>query len=374
MKQGGTLKMRIAIDKNELAQALDTVLKAVPTGKVTVQILEGVLLTAGSGKLCITCNNLESAIRLEIDCEVIQDGSVVVNSKLFNEIVKKMPNEELDIVTNEKEMSIEAGKTIMKLPLFKAEFPEMQTVIEKGRLVLDKITFSELVSKVAFAVYVGEEKPVYTAIKIDVNAGEINVVATDTYTLALQRKKIDAPDISVLLNGKSLEGISKVITGEGTVKISIGENIVVLNSDNIQASARTVEGNFLDYNRWLSTKHETQVQIDKRILMQSLERAILVLETGAKGSVVNALKVSSTTDGLSLKNSGQKGSFDEKIPGGIKGSDFMIGVDPRRVIDCLKHIDAKEVVLNFSGEKTPLFITPVDGDDFVYIIPLVRTR
>ncbi|OPX46361.1 DNA polymerase III subunit beta [Ruminiclostridium hungatei] len=368
--------MKIAIDKGELVKALDIVLKVAPVGKVNTQILEGVLLeSADNGKLHLTCNNLETAIKLTVECEIIEPGNVVVNSKLFSEIIKKMPDEEIDILTNDREMNIEAGKTVMKLPILKGEYPGMQTITEKGRMVISKSIFSELISKVAFTVYDGEEKPVYSGIKIDILGGRINVIATDTYTFALQRRSMNAPDISTLLNGKSLEGMSKVLSGEENISLSIGENMAVLYTDNIQANIRTVEGSFLDYKRWISIAHETQVSVDRKSIMKSLERAALVLETGAKGSVVNALEVSSNTGGLTLKSSGQKGSFDEKIPGDIKGSDFKkIGIDPRRVMDCLKCIDDKEVILNFSGEQTPLFITPVEGDDYIYIIPLVRTR
>lgn len=367
--------MKIAIDKNELVKALDTVLKAVPVGKVTVQILEGVLLEADNGKLHLTCNNLESAIKYTLDCEVINPGSAVVNSKLFNEIIKKMPDEELDILTSDKEMSIEAGKTVMKLLIMKAEYPEMpMSGFEKARFEIEQRIFSEMINGVAFAIYDGEEKPALTGIKIDIENNIMNIVAIDGFMMAWKKSLVSAPDASILLNGKPLENISKALDSEGNVQVIMGDNIALLSADNIQLSVRVIDGSFMNYKRFVPPEYSTSVRIVTRDLSRSLERSVLVLETGAKGSVDIPLKLTSKADGLKLALGSGKGSFDEEVSGDIAGKDIEIGLDPRRLITCLRHIGDKEIMLNFTAKEAPVFITPVEGDQFIYMVLPVRFK
>lgn len=366
--------MKIAIDKNELAQALDTVTKAVPTGKVVIQVLEGILIEANDGKLSIVKNNLESAIKHTVSCEVIKPGKAIVNAKMICEIVRKMPNEELDIVVEDKKMTIEAGKAVMKVPVVEAEYPGLPSVTEIASFEIDKKVFADSVNGVAFAVYDGQEKPALTGINIVIENGIAEIVAIDGYMVAYRRISLSAQNSTALLNGKSLENVVRSIGEEGTLTVSLSDNIAMLVTEDTQIMVRAVDGTFMNYKRFMLTENTTKVRVNATELTKSLERALLVFETGAKGSVGEALKITSKGESLSLTMKGDKGTFNEEIFCDISGDKIEIGLDPRRILTCLKHIEDKEVLLGFSGTLAPAFIMPIDGDSFKYIVMAVRTK
>lgn len=366
--------MKIAISKNELMQSLDIVTKAVPTGKVIIPVLEGVLLDASEGKLNIVKNNLESAIKRTIDCEIIKAGKAIINAKMICDIVRKMPDEELDIVVENKKMTIEAGKAVMKVPVIDTEYPGLPDVVEKARFEIDKQAFVDAITSVAFAVYEGEEKPALTGISINIEDSMADIVAIDGFMLAFRKITLAAPNTSTLLSGKSLESAVKSLGEEGTVLMSLADNVAMLITDSTQITVRSVEGTFMNYKRFILSNFTTKVRINTKELVQSLERALLVFDTGAKGSVGEPLKIISKIESLNLTMKGDKGTFDEEIICEINGEKIEIGLDPRRVITCLKHINDKEIVLSFAGENAPLFIAPIEGDSYKYMVMAVRTK
>lgn len=366
--------MKIAIDKNELAQALDTVTKAVPTGKVVIQALEGLLIEADDGKLSIIKNNLEAAIKRIVDCEVIKPGKAIVNAKMICEIVRKMPNEELDIVVEDKKMTIEAGKTVMKVPVVEAEYPSLPIVTENASFEIDKKLFVNAVNGVSFAVYEGEGKAALTGIKINIEDGNAEFVAIDGYTVAYRKIALPAQNSTALLSGKSLENVVSSIGEEGALTVALSENIAMLIAEDTQVMVRVVEGTYMNYKRYMLTEITTKVRVNVTELTKSLERALLVFETGAKGSVGEALKITSKGESLSLTIKGEKGTFDEEIFCDISGDKIEIGLDPRRILTCLKHVENKEVLLGFSGSLAPAFIMPTEGDSFKYMVMAVRIK
>ncbi|WP_024834129.1 DNA polymerase III subunit beta [Ruminiclostridium josui] len=367
--------MKIAIDKSTLVQALDTVTKAVPTaGKVIQPMLECILFEAKDGTLKLVKNNLESTIEYPIECEVISPGSAIVNAKMVCDIARKMPDEELDIIVEDKKMNLEAGKAVMKMAVIDSDYPGIPDITSKISFEVAKKLFVDAINGVAFAVYEGEEKPTLTGIKINIEDGKAEFVAIDGYMVAWQSFKIDAPEADTLLCGKSLENVSKSITGEGMVNIDLSDNFALITTDNIKVSVRVVEGTYMNYKRYAPSKFKTEVRINTKELTQSLERAMLVFESGAKGVISEPLKITSKADSIRLEMKSEKGSFDEEIFCNVFGEDVKIGLDPRKLITCLKHVTDKEIILGFSGEIAPAFIMPVEGENYRYMILPVRTK
>jgi DNA polymerase-3 subunit beta len=367
--------MKIAIDKNILVNALDTVVKAVPTGKVVIQALEGILIEASDGKLSIVKNNLESAIKHTVKCEVIKPGKAIVNAKMISDIVHKMPDEELDITVQDKKMTIEAGKAVMKVPVIEAEYPGLPDITEKARFEIDKKTLVNAINGVAFAVFEGEDKPALTGIKLVIENNLADIVAIDGYMVAYRKISLSAPNSTALLSGKSLENAVKSIGENGIVTVILSDNMAMLVTEDTQINVRAVDGTYMNYRRYMQTEIITTACVNSRELVRSLERALLVFETGAKGSVSEPLKIISKGESLNLTMHGDKGTFDEEIfCGDISGDKIEIGLDPRRILTCLKHIDSKEVMLGFAGNLGPAFIMPVEGDSYKYMVMAVRTK
>jgi len=364
--------MKISIDKSILVSALDTVTKAA-SGKTTLPILEGVLLETTYNSLCLTRNNTDIAIKLKVDCEVIQQGAVVVNAKLFSDIVKRLPDEEIDILTTDKKMDIEAGQTHMEIAIVPAGgFPAMPEVKVKASFEIEQQTLKEMVNGVAFAVSEDENRPSLTGICINIKNGQLDVVGIDGYMAAWHKMSTDLDDIQILPKGKDFDSICRLLD-KGPVTISASDNLCELATENMRVTLRVVTGEYLNYKGIIPTEFETTAKIKTKDFQQTLERSLLFREQ-SEGKCRGAMIINVTQKGFKLTLSGGNGVFDEDFTADVNGGDLRIGFDPMKIYDCLKRIEDKEVNLKFTTNVGPCVIAPVEGDGYVYMVLPVRTN
>ena len=242
--------MKIAIDKSALISELDTVSKAAPSGKVMLPILEGVLLEAHDNQLHFSRNNLDVAIKRTVGCEVIEPGIVVVNAKLFTDIIRRMPDEEIDITTNDKKMDIEAGNTHMEIQVVShLGFPSMPEVKVKTSFEIDQQVLKTMVSRVAFAVAVDETRPSLTGICINAHGNMLDVVGIDGYMMAWYKTALNLGDLRILPKGVDLENICRLLD-KGNVKVSASENLIELVTDNMRVTLRALDGEYMNFRHW----------------------------------------------------------------------------------------------------------------------------
>ena len=84
--------MNIICNKNQLAKGAGIVSRAV-SGKTTLPILECILLDASSGEFTLIGNDLDMGIKTVLDANIKEQGTIAVNAKIFNEIIRKLPDE-----------------------------------------------------------------------------------------------------------------------------------------------------------------------------------------------------------------------------------------------------------------------------------------
>lgn len=364
--------MKISIDKSILVSALDIVSKAAPTGKVILTILEGILLEAQNGQLHFTRNNLDVAIKYTVNCEVFEPGQVVVNARLFTDLIKRMPDEEIDIKTSDRKMEIEAKQTRMEIGIIPPDgFPGMPDVKAKASFEIEQQSLKEMVSKVAFATATDElHGASLTGICINIKDGALDVVAIDGYMMAWRKMKTDLVDLRILPKGVDLENICKLLDN-GNVKVSVSENHTELIAENMRVTLRAINGDFLNYKAILPEKFGTTARIKTKEFQQALERSLIFREA-SEGKLNSYMTINVTQKGFKLTLAGSSGTFDEDFPIDVDGEDLKIGFDSLKIYNCLKHIDDKEVVIKFSSNLGPCVIVPTESDSYAYMVLPVR--
>jgi DNA polymerase-3 subunit beta len=363
--------MKISIGKSELVSALDTVSKAAPGGKVTLAILEGVLIEAQGNQVHFTRNNLDIAIKYTVECEVYEQGETVVNARLFTDIIKRMPDDGIDIKTTDNRMDIEAGQTHMEITVVPAAgYPGLPVVETKSSFIIEQQILREMINGVAFAVSDDENRTSLTGICINIKNGILDVVAIDGFKMAWRKMPVDLADLRILPKGLDLEIISRLLE-KGDVRISASDNLVELVTDNIQVTLRTVEGEYMNYKAILPSEFETTARIKVREFQQALERSLLFREVSG-GKVKGAMVINITQKGFKLTLSGSNGMFDEDFLADVDGKNLKIGFDSLKLHDCLKHIEDKEVDMKFTTNIGPCVMVPVEGDEYTYMVLPVR--
>ena len=367
--------MKFTCNQQTLAKALNTVSKAV-SNRTTIPILKGIMIKAtDEGKLILTASDLEISIKKEIEANVEEAGAFVVMAKLFSDIVRKLPNEEILI-------SDDASGTVVIKTSFSEfnvvsfptdEFPEIGNREEGSETVsIDRNIFKEMIRKTSFAASIDESKGVLTGILTEIEEDNIKMVSLDGFRLALVKEsmKSEVPN-KFIIAAKVMNEISKIISEdeeEGDIIISLGEKREVINIGSNEIIIRRMEGEFIRYNDILPADNTTNLIVSREMLLESIERASLLSREGKN----NLIKMIIKNDLMTITSRSEEGNVKEEIIVEKNGSDLEIGFNSKFVLDVLKVIDDEQITLNFKSGVSPCVVKPVDGDQYEYLILPVR--
>lgn len=367
--------MKFKCSQQTLAKALNTVSKAVST-RTTLPILKGILIEAkADGTLILTASDLEISIQKKIEAEVYQEGSVVVISKLFGDIIRKLPNEDISIEeTEDKSILIKTNSsefTVMSLPV--DEFPKIgEKEKDTEVLAFNREIFKDMVRKTAFAASIDESKGILVGILTEIDETSVKMVSLDGFRLALAKENMNsAAKNKFIISAKIMNEISKIVSDDDSdfdINIYLGEKKAVFNIANTEVVLRLMEGEFIKYRDIIPTDGTIKVIIGKEILLESIERASLLAKEGKN----NLIKMTIRNNLLTVTSRSEEGNVKEEIIMEKTGDDLEIGFNSKFVIDVLKVIDDEEVSMVFKTGTSPCVVRPVEGDAYEYLILPVR--
>ena len=367
--------MKFTCNQQTLAKALNTVSKAV-SNRTTIPILKGIMIKAtDENHLVLTASDLEISIKKEIEADVQEPGAFVVMAKLFSDIIRKLPNE--DILIQEDESGSVVIKTsfsefnVVSFPT--DEFPEIGNKEEGSEMItLDSNILKEMIRKTSFAASIDESKGVLTGILTEIEEDNIKMVSLDGFRLALVKEymKSAAPN-KFIIAAKVMNEISKIISDEEEsedITISLGEKREVINIGSNEIVIRRMEGEFIRYNDILPADNTTKLTVNRNMLLESIERASLLSREGKN----NLIKMIIKNDLMTITSRSEEGNVKEEIIVEKTGNDLEIGFNSKFVLDVLKVIDDEQISLNFKSGVSPCVVKPVDGDQYEYLILPVR--
>lgn len=365
--------MKILIEKSKLVQAVDAVMKAVKK-KSTSPILEGILIDTTYNGIKLTGTDTKTSIQYRVDCTVVKPGTVVIEAGLFSEIIRSM-SDEIDISVNSSLLTtLKSGKTKIDIKGLDAKgFPSMPEITADAKTFeVDQQIFKEMVSRVSFAVVNDIRRPMLAGIYISVYKGNIDLVATDGFHMAIRTTTIQSSDVSVLVDAKTLETVTKAFE-TGNITVSITDTQVQFKSENIRVAMRTMNRTYVAYNSILPREYATKFKIKPSKLLNSINKAMLLITEPDKKC--SPLIIDIKGDSLNLSISTSLGNFDDEIPVDISGKDLKIAFDPKLLTNCLRKIEDDEIEVKFVGENSPVIFQPIeDKNDFLYFALPVRIK
>lgn len=365
--------MKFSCEKATLISAVGISSRAV-SSKSTIPALEGLLIQADS-RLKITGYNLETGITTEAAAEVEQPGSIVISSKLFGEIVRKMPDEMITVSVDDKLMvNVKCGKSSFHIMGVQAEdYPELPDSDFSSSVELSQTFLKAMISQTIFSVSDNDSRPIHTGCLFEIRDGALTVVAVDGFRLALRREAIENTDgrqFSFVVPGQALKEVER-ICGEGgeTVRLSLGQRHIMFEIGDSTLVCRLLEGEFLDYKKAVPRTGSIRITAVTKQLAQSLERVSLIISEQTKSPVRLVFE-----DGLvKLSTNNALGKAYDECPVSGNGEGLEIGFNNRYLSDALKAAPADEVTLELSSGVSPCVIAPADGTDgFLYMVLPVR--
>lgn len=369
--------MKFICDRTELAEAVNIVQKAVPSNS-TMPVLEGILIKAQGNKVILMGNDLEIGIECIIDAEIQSTGSVVVNSKLFGEIIRKLTGDVLYFDVNSNNVTnIKCGNSKFKITGIESlEFPEVQKFESKNEIKITQKQLKELVRQTIFAVGTSEAKLILTGCFFEAWENNISMVAVDGFRLALKKIVCDETVISggnaagIVIPAKTLNELVKIIEDcDDEIKIIYTEKNIRFEFDNVTFVSRLLEGDYIDYKRIIPSEFKTTLKTDVRSLLQAVERASLIITSDVnKAPVILDIRGGA----IELTCETQAGRVEEVIPVDFIGDEFKIGFNNKFLYDALKAATSENIKINLIGKESPCLIEPEEGDDYKFIVLPVR--
>ena len=371
--------MKFICEKEKLLKGINSVLRGIPT-RTTMPILEGILIQSNKDKIKLTTYDLELGIEYIVDSNIEEEGSTVVNSVMFSEIIRKLPNNDIKItLDNNNLLVIECEGSVYKLSTMNPlEFPELPKIDIEKSLETEQKILKDMIKKTIFAVSMEENRPIFTGCLFEVINNKINVVAIDGSRMGWVSnnltKKID--EFKVVIPGKTLNEVNKIITDSyDDIKIGVSKNQAIFEMENCKIVTRLLEGEFLNYRSVIPTNWETKIRVDKNILQNCLERVSLISSSLIEKEKKYPVKIKIEIGKITISCTNQTGDAKEEIFLQTEGKNLEIGVNPKYFLDALKVIEDEEIFIEFGTSISPCVIKPVEIEkEYTYMILPIRMR
>ena len=360
--------MKIVCSKSNLVKGVSIVSKAVPS-KTTMPILECILIDASTDVIKLTANDMELGIETSIEGDIVERGIIALNARIFSEIVRKLPDNDVTIETDtDNQTLITCEKAKFNIAAQSGEDFSYLPVIEKeDYITVSEFTLKEVIRQTIFSIADNDTNKMMTGELFEIEENILKVVSLDGHRISIRKielKENYAPN-KVIVPGKTLQEISKIIGGEAEadVDISFTKNHIVFEFDKTVVVSRLIEGDYFKIDQMLSSDYETKVRMNKKELLDCIDRATLLIKEGDKKPIIIDIR----DESMELKIKSQIGSMDEEIFITKEGKDLMIGFNPKFLIDALRVIDDEEVDLYYMNAQAPCFIKD-EKQSYIYLI------
>lgn len=363
--------MKINVMRSDLAEAVTIVSRAV-SSKATIPALEGILIKAYGSKLNISGYDLEIGINTNIDASISQQGEIVVSAKYFSEIVRKLPEEVVCIETDDRMITyITSGHAEYQIVgMNSSEYPDLPAFEETEGFEVENDLLKEMIRQTVYAVSDNNSKPIYTGSLFEIENKVFKIVAIDGYRMAIRQEAIDS-DINTqfVVPGKTQQEVLKISgSDEEKVYISVGQRNIIFKIGEYSIISRLIEGTFLDYNSTIPKTAKTELTVNTRLLISSVDRMSLL--NGDK--LQSPVRCNFSGDEIKLSCSSSIGKANDVLSVPINGEDVEIGFNNRYLLDALRNVDSDEIKISLNGSLSPMIIRPVSGDSFISLVVPMR--
>lgn len=360
--------MKLICSKASLLKGVSIVSKAVPS-RTTMPILNCILIDASANEIKLTANDMELGIETVIEGEIVERGIIALDAKFFSEIVRKLPDNDVVIESDDTfQTTIACEKAKFNIVGKSGEDFSYLPYIEKNESIsISQFTLKDVVRQTIFSIADNDTNRLMTGELFEINENRLRVISLDGHRISIRNielKESYSP-LKVVVPGKTLQEISKILTGEAEdmVDIFFADNHILFEFDETKVVSRLIEGEYFHIDQMLSSDYDTKVKINKREFLNCIDRATLLIREGDKKPIILNIQDGS----LQLKINSFVGSMNEEIEIEKEGKDLLIGFNPKFFIDALRVIDDEEVTLYMVNPKAPCFIKD-DAGTYVYLI------
>lgn len=362
--------MKITCTKNALVTGISIVSRAIPV-RSTMPMMECILIDASTDKILLLANDMEIGIQTTVEGEILDRGIIAVEASVFSSIVRKLPDEEVRIETNGEELLIRCGKARFNIMGHNgSDFTYLPEIEKNDGINVSQFTLKEMIIRTIFSTSDNDSNRLMTGELVEIKNGTLTMVTLDGHRISLRRTELNGSynNRRVTIPGKAMSEISKILSGNTDKNVSLffTDKHVLFEFDETLVVVRLLDGDYFHIETMLNGDYETRMTINRRELLDCIDRATLLVKEGDKKPII--LTIGDTSLALQIRTT--LGSMDESIDVTKTGSDLMIAFNPRFFIDALRAIDDEEIDIYFVNPKAPCFIRNADESYNYVILPV----
>lgn len=369
--------MHITFPKANLQKAIN-VLQKVSQNKTSSNLPGAIYMTTKNGQVELQGNDFELGIRLTIDGDIKEPGTLVVGSRYFQELIRKLPGDTIELYKPEdgNSLTITSGSSEFNLvTLHPDDFSLVEQIHDQDHVNIDSFAMKELIDLTNYAAATDEDRPVFTGALLEIKENEVTMVATDTHRMAVKKITIDEPattPMRAIIPTKTLAEVSRLLPTDNTAMINIiwNRTQIVFNFESIYIISRLIEGTYPEYEKVIPSQFDSSAVIDRREFAGAVDRVSLL----AKDISYNVIRYDWAESNVTLSTQNTEiGMAKEDVAVEFKGTPFTISFNGRYISDILRHSTGDNIHL-FLKQNGPVVIRQDNNPNYTYVVTPVRTN
>ena len=369
--------MHITFPKANLQKAIN-VLQKVSQNKTSSNLPGAIYMTTKNGQVELQANDFELGIRLTIDGDIKEPGTLVVGSRYFQELIRKLPGDTIELYKPEdgNSLTITSGSSEFNLvTLHPDDFSLVEQIHDQDHVNIDSFAMKELIDLTNYAAATDEDRPVFTGALLEIKENEVTMVATDTHRMAVKKITIDEPattPMRAIIPTKTLAEVSRLLPTDNPAMINIiwNRTQIVFNFESIYIISRLIEGTYPEYEKVIPSQFDSSAVIDRREFAGAVDRVSLL----AKDISYNVIRYDWAESNVTLSTQNTEiGMAKEDVAVEFKGTPFTISFNGRYISDILRHSTGDNIHL-FLKQNGPVVIRQDNNPNYTYVVTPVRTN
>lgn len=368
--------MHIECNKNNLLNAINIVIKAVPT-RTTMDILSCILLISDRDGFRLIGNDLKLSIETQnIEAEVFEKGSVALDAKILSDIIRNLPTEYVSLKVDENyNCTINSGKSIFNIKGLNGEqFPMPETLNKNiGETEISSQVLKNMIRQTIFSAATEDNRPILTGELLKFDENKLHVVAIDGYRVSWRKSDVEYKNYTELVvPAKTLNEICRLIPDdESKIKMIFSPMHIMFIIDKCTVVSRLLDGDYLNYENLFNSESPLVMTVNTQELLTALSRATIIADNSKKSEIMLTIN----DRFMNISSNTSIGTLSEDVSINIeKGEDLSIRFNAKYLIDVLNAVDEEYVKLHFNTNKSPCIITGVTGDAFKYLVLPINPR
>ena len=363
--------MKFICNQQDLVKKLNILSKAVSV-RTTIPTLKGILMNVKDNTLIMTSSDMDITIEVKMAISNSEDGSVVIPYKIFSDLIRKLPNDDIEITSLDNNVNVKCRNSNSSIVgMDGSEFPVIKTDEEnKNKLTLSKEILSKMIKNTSFAASLDQTKGVLSGVLLELEMDHIRTVAIDGYRMAINTSNSEnEKEEKFIISSRLINEVNKIFSDveEDEVEILYDEKNILIKIEDVKIALRMIAGEFIKYQDIIPKDSTITVNVRKEELINAIERASIMTE-----GKNNLIKITIKENILTVSSNSEEGGSIEDMIVSKNGNDITIGFNARFMIDVLKVLEDDEIRLNLNTPVTPCIITPTEGDNYTYLILPVR--